>query len=285
MNTLASNSGKGDGTAPVIDQRAVIAQDVLIGRNCVVSSGAVLCAGAILEADVVVGPNVVFVEPTSTADGRAARVQQGVRVGANATIYPGVVLAAGSVVRPGAVVTRSVPPRAIVDGNPAAIVGYVGTEPGTASLATFAQAQGIAVERTPVQGVSVHTFPVVPDLRGSLTVGEFTKDIPFAPLRYFMVFGVPSKEVRGEHAHRQCHQFLICVRGSCAVVADDGARRVEIALDAPNRGIYLPPMTWGIQYKYSADALLLVFASLPYDSSDYIRDYADFLALNTRAKQ
>ena len=134
----------------------------------------------------------------------------------------------------------------------------------------------------------VPPIPVAIALLVVIVVGCFlavTKDIPFAPLRYFMVFGVPSKEVRGEHAHRQCHQFLICVRGSCAVVADDGARRVEIALDAPNRGIYLPPMTWGIQYKYSADALLLVFASLPYDSSDYIRDYADFLALNTRAKQ
>jgi len=38
-------------------------------------------------------------------------------------------------------------------------------------------------------------------------------------------------------------------------------------------------MTWGIQYKYSEDAILLVFASDYYDASDYIRDYDEFLAL------
>ena len=266
-----------------VDDRAVISRDALIGPGCVVSSGAVLCGGVVLQARVMVGPNVVFVEPESTLKVISTTVHEGVRIGANATIYSGVVLAIESVVRPGSVVTRSVPPRAIVDGNPAAIVGYVGTEPGTASLERFEQAPGVVIESTPVHGVSVHTFPVVPDLRGNLTVGEFNTNIPFTPMRYFMVFGVPSKEVRGEHAHRQCHQFLICARGSCAVVADDGSRRVEVALDVPYRGVYLPPMTWGIQYKYSADALLLVFASLPYESADYIRDYANFLALKTGA--
>jgi hypothetical protein len=38
-------------------------------------------------------------------------------------------------------------------------------------------------------------------------------------------------------------------------------------------------MVWAIQYKYSSDALLLVFASDPYDPGDYIRDYEDFRAL------
>ena len=36
-------------------------------------------------------------------------------------------------------------------------------------------------------------------------------------------------------------------------------------------------MTWAVQYTYSADALLLVFASDPYDPADYIRDYDEFL--------
>jgi UDP-2-acetamido-3-amino-2,3-dideoxy-glucuronate N-acetyltransferase len=36
-------------------------------------------------------------------------------------------------------------------------------------------------------------------------------------------------------------------------------------------------MVWGIQYKYSPDAVLLVFASHPYNSDDYIRDYDEFL--------
>ncbi|RYE52708.1 MAG: isomerase, partial [Sphingobacteriales bacterium] len=68
-------------------------------------------------------------------------------------------------------------------------------------------------------------------------------------------------------------------KGTCAVVADDGVNREEILLDRPNKGVYLPKMTWGVQYKYSPDAILLVFASHYYDDSDYIRDYDQFVDL------
>src|SRR5262249_32896857 len=98
------------------------------------------------------------------------------------------------------------------------------------------------------------------------------------PERYFIVFDVPSKEVRGEHAHRVCKQFLVCLKGSVSVVCDDGTNRQEFVLDSPELGLYVPPMVWCIQYKYTADALLLVLASHPDDSADYIRNYAEFLA-------
>lgn len=119
----------------------------------------------------------------------------------------------------------------------------------------------------------------VMDPRGNLTVGEFPVSIPFKPKRYFIVYQVPLVEARGEHAHRECHQFLICVRGRMTVVGDDGSRREEFELDRPSVGFYMPPMTWGTQYKYSPDAVLLVFASHYYDADDYIRDYDEFLAL------
>ena len=89
----------------------------------------------------------------------------------------------------------------------------------------------------------------------------------------------PSKEIRGAHAHKRCHQFLICAKGSCSVVADDGENRQEFILNRPNFGVYLPPMVWGTQYKYSPDATLLVFASEYYDPDDYIRDYEVFVKL------
>jgi UDP-2-acetamido-3-amino-2,3-dideoxy-glucuronate N-acetyltransferase len=90
---------------------------------------------------------------------------------------------------------------------------------------------------------------------------------------------VPTAHVRGEHAHRRCHQFLTCVKGAVAVIVDNGACREEIVLDHPNLGLYVPPMVWAIQYRYSADAVLLVFASEYYDADDYIRDYDHFLEL------
>ncbi|MEQ1534048.1 MAG: isomerase [Sideroxydans sp.] len=263
----------------------LIENDVIIGNNVTIKSGVQLWDGVRIEDNVFIGPNATFTNdlmPRSKvypAQFLQTVIKAGASIGANATILPGVTVAEGAMVGAGAVVTRSVPPNAIVVGNPARITGYT-----NAKDSTGAKTQQQDVLRTPpyanstsVNGVTVHKFPLIPDLRGSLTVGEFEGHIPFSPKRYFMVFDVPSKETRGEHAHHACHQFLICVRGSCAVLADDGQSRTEITLDSPDKGIYLPPMTWGVQYKYSEDAVLLVFASHHYDGKDYIRNYTDFI--------
>ncbi len=268
-----------DGLA--IDPMARIDPNASIGPDCVIRAGAYLCAGVVLERGTSVGANAVFVDLPGASTPVQTLVRAEAWIGPNATIHAGLTIGARAVVRPGAVVTRNVPPAAIVEGNPAAIVGYVGANDHVAAqvVQSTSAPRRPAVEQTPVRGVTLHNFPVIPDLRGSLTVGEFERQVPFTPQRYFMVFGVPSREIRGEHAHHECHQFLLCVHGSCAVVADDGENRVEVTLDAPNVGLYLPPMTWGIQYKYSPDAMLLVFASHHYDAADYIRDHGDYLAL------
>jgi dTDP-4-dehydrorhamnose 3,5-epimerase-like enzyme len=119
---------------------------------------------------------------------------------------------------------------------------------------------------------------VAGDLRGELMAVELDGDLPFVPRRVFAVFGVPSTEVRGAHAHRRCEQVLVCVAGSVACILDDGVTRREFVLDNPRRGLHIPAMTWGTQYNYSPDAVLIVFASLPYDDADYIRDYESFVA-------
>jgi hypothetical protein len=129
----------------------------------------------------------------------------------------------------------------------------------------------------------VRTLPLTlsEDLRGSLMASEFSQ-LPFEPARLFTVFAVQSEHIRGSHAHRECHQFLVCAAGTLSVVVDDGEARQEILLDSPGIGLHLPPMTWATQYKYSADAVLLVLASHPYDEADYIRDYDEFLSLVRR---
>ena len=71
----------------------------------------------------------------------------------------------------------------------------------------------------------------------------------------------------------------MAVTGSVRVTADDGTRRETFLLDRPNLGLHLPPMTWGIQDRYSDGAVLLVLASDPYDPADYIRAHADFTRL------
>ncbi len=281
MNAMPYSS---PGTADVdpsakIDARAYVDPRASVGPGCVVLGGAHVGAGVTLEQGVHVGPNAVFAGLPGAAGDGPTLVRSGAWIGANATLSTGLTIGARALVRPGAVVTRSVPPAAIVEGNPASIVGYVGMAEQAAVAPFVAEPPGRrpAVQPLPVKDVTLHHFPVIPDLRGQLTVGEFDRQVPFKPLRYFLVYGVPSREIRGEHAHKECHQFLICLRGSCAVVADDGRNKAEVVLDTPDRGLYLPPMTWGIQYKYTPDAMLLVFASHHYDAADYIREYDTFL--------
>lgn len=263
-----------------------IENDVIVGDRVTVKCGVQLWDGLTIEDDVFIGPNATFtndpfprskVYPQSFA---RTIIRQRASIGANATILPGVEIGVGAMVGAGAVVTRSVPPNAIVVGNPARIKGYVteGTRTSPSLVVDAARLQQPG--RTPLQvgNASLHVLKVSKDLRGELSVGEFESDIPFKPLRYFLVYDVPTREVRGEHAHKVCDQFLICVRGSCGVLVDDGRNRTEVTLDRPNLGVYMPAMTWGTQYRYSPDAVLLVFASHRYDPDDYIRSYDEFHA-------
>jgi acetyltransferase-like isoleucine patch superfamily enzyme/dTDP-4-dehydrorhamnose 3,5-epimerase-like enzyme len=257
-----------------------IENDVVIGDRVTVKCGVQLWDGLRVEDDVFIGPNATFTNdlfprsrqrPNSFA---TTKLEQGCSIGANATLLPGLSIGRNSMVGAGAVVTRSVPPNAIVHGNPATIQGYTSALKATplAKLAPeekpFARSDAIQVE-----GASIHKIPSFEDIRGRLVAGEIEKELPFTPVRFFVVYAVPSSEVRGEHAHRVCHQFLICVKGSVHIVVDDARVRQEIILSRPDTGLYLQPYVWGTQYKYSADAVLLVFASHPYDPDDYIRDY------------
>ena len=92
-----------------------------------------------------------------------------------------------------------------------------------------------------------------------------------------MVYGVPNSRARGAHAHKECHQFLIATHGSVNVILDDRDGREEYVLSGASLGLYIRPGVWGVQYKYSDDAVLLVLASHSYDAADYIRDYGEFV--------
>lgn len=261
-----------------------IENDVIVGDRVTIKCGVQLWDGLRVADDVFIGPNVSFSNdkyPKSKqyrVKVEETHIGHGASIGGGASILPGLRIGPRAMIGAGAVVTHDVPPRAVVSGNPARITGYVDTRRGAPIPSKVVATEDANIRETSVAGVTVHRLPVFADLRGSLSVGEFPKQVPFVPKRYFIVFDVPGKDVRGEHAHRRCHQFLVCLRGSLSIVLDDGKSSEEIALDRPSIGLYLPPMIWAVQYRYSADALLLVFASDPYDAGDYIRDYDEFVS-------
>ena len=247
-----------------------VENDVVVGDRVTIKCGVQLWDGVTLEDDVFVGPNATFTNdrfPRSRVRPPAflrTIVKAGASIGANATILPGLTIGRNAMVGAGALVRSDVPPKAIVVGNPAYITGYVDSgRPGTPCVEpSRSLGQPWPVR---VKGVSVHEVKLASDMRGSLAVAELGAGLPFAPKRFFTVFDVPSRQVRGEHAHLTLHQFLVCLRGECSVVVDDGDSREEILLDTPRIGVHIQPMVWGIQYKFSPDAILLVLASDAYE--------------------
>lgn len=243
-----------------------------LGGECIIPDSAEIAEGVTLGARVVLA-----------GDGIVLR--ENVRLDAAVVVCANVTIGRGAWAKAGSVVYRSVPPNAIVEGNPAQVVGYLDGEG--------------ALQKPDPKRIDIHALGHLPrpskvdlgvgesglflmrritDARGSLTVGEVPTEVPFSPARYFVVFDVPSMELRGEHAHKECQQFLICLHGSCRVLLDDGRKRCEVTLDRPDMGVFMPEMIWGTQYRYSKDAVLLVFASRTYEPEDYVRTYDDFLA-------
>lgn len=270
-----------------------IENDVRLGDRVTVKCGVQLWDGVRLGDDVFVGPNATF---TNDRFPRSRQyqdkvletvVEPGASIGANATILPGLRVGRAAMVGAGAVVTRDVPAHAVVAGNPARIIRYA-LAPGVKQAAAVWDPSREAPE-TPgsprdlgVGGASLWPLPRFRDLRGSIVPVEFHKDLPFVPRRHFLVFGVPDDKVRGEHAHRRCHQFLVALHGSLNLVLSDGVRSAEIRLARPDYGVHMPPMIWGIQYNFSPDTVLGVYASEDYDSEEYIREFEVFQSL-TRA--
>lgn len=259
-----------------------IENDVVVGNRVTVKCGVQLWDGTTIEDDVFIGPNATFTNdpfPRSRQrpEGFAQTlIRTGASIGANATILPGLTIGRHAMVGSGAVVTHDVPPTAIVAGNPARIVGYADAAEPSRIEAAKSAAPGAPLVTT---GPKLIGLPHIEGLRGSLSFAQIGDHLPFVPKRYFVIWDVPSAHIRGEHAHRELHQLLVCLRGSCHVLLDDGTKREEIVLASPTIGLYVPPMIWSVQYKYSTDALLLVLASDTYDEGDYIRNYEDYLRL------
>ena len=115
------------------------------------------------------------------------------------------------------------------------------------------------------------------DERGQLVALEEWRDIPFEIKRVYYMYETVNGVVRGRHAHKSLEQILICIHGTCKILLDNGSEKKVVPLEKPYEGLYISNDMWREMYDFSTDAVLLVLASQPYDESDYIRDYDEFL--------
>lgn len=125
--------------------------------------------------------------------------------------------------------------------------------------------------------MSIKRFKIIREERGDLVPIEFY-DLPFLPKRAFYVIEVPAGEVRGNHAHYQCQQFLFCVSGMIEVKLFNGVKTSIYTL-LPGQGILVDALVWDSQNFLTGKDVLLVFASMPYDAKDYILDRDEFIKI------
>jgi hypothetical protein len=241
---------------------------VVIGDRVTVKSGVQLWDGIETEDDVFIGPNATFCNdpfPRSKAyleSYPVTRIRRGASIGANATILAGLTIGRHAMIGAGAVVTSDVPAHAVMVGNPARVVRLTDARP-----------------MDPADSNRLSTVDLITDHRGELMVRQVGTNLPFDPKRVFVIMHVPGKHIRGDHAHKELHQYLVALSGSVKVVLDDGREREFVKLDTPRLGLYVRPMTWCTLYDYSPGAVVMCLASDVYDASDYIRDYEDFCRL------
>lgn len=112
---------------------------------------------------------------------------------------------------------------------------------------------------------------------GTLAFLESQRDVPFEIKRVYYIFDVKPGARRGFHAHKKLKQVLLCISGSCKILLDDGNEKRTVILDDPTEGLLIEGTIWREMYDFSADTVLLVFASEYYDENDYIRNYDDFI--------
>jgi hypothetical protein len=120
-------------------------------------------------------------------------------------------------------------------------------------------------------------LPKISNRQGNITPVEACHHIPFDIARVYYLYDVPGGSDRGGHAHKELQQLLVSVMGAFDVILDDGDNRKTIHLDRAYFSLYIPPMIWRELENFSSGGICVVLASLPYDESDYYRDYNEFL--------
>jgi hypothetical protein len=128
-----------------------------------------------------------------------------------------------------------------------------------------------------VRGCKIIDLPKISDPRGNLTFIEPPQHVPFDIARVYYLYDVPGGAERGGHAHKDLQQLIIAMSGSFDIVLDDGVNKERIHLNRPYFGLYVNTMVWRELDNFSSGSVCMVLASIPYDESDYYRDYQEFI--------
>ncbi len=135
-----------------------------------------------------------------------------------------------------------------------------------------------------MERVKIIQLPKILDPRGNLSFFENSKQIPFDIKRTYWIYDVPGGEVRGSHAFKDSHEFIIALSGSFDVILNDGENEMKYSLNRSYYGIYVPNLLWRSIENFSTNSLALIVSSIAYDATDYIRDFDEFKIIRNESK-
>lgn len=127
--------------------------------------------------------------------------------------------------------------------------------------------------------IKIIQLPKILDERGNLSFIEGDNHIPFKIERTYWIYDVPGGTIRGGHAFREQHEFVVALSGSFDVVLDDGKKKQTFHLNRSYYGLYVPKMVWRQMENFSTNSIAMVLASTSFDEADYIREYDQFTQL------
>ena len=130
-----------------------------------------------------------------------------------------------------------------------------------------------------IKGVKIIDLPKIKDPRGNLSFLESNNHVPFEIKRTYWIYDVPGGEIRGSHAFKESHEFIVALSGSFDVVLHDGEKEVKFNLNRSYYGLYVPNLLWRHVENFSTNSLALIVSSIPYNSNDYIRDFDEYKKL------
>ena len=114
---------------------------------------------------------------------------------------------------------------------------------------------------------------------GSITPLEGAGDeVPFEIERVFYIYDVVGGAMRGGHAHKELHQFVVAAMGGLTVLLWDGERERHVELTRAYQGLLIPPPIWMELVNFSSGGVAVVLCSAHYDESDYLRKREQFAA-------
>jgi dTDP-4-dehydrorhamnose 3,5-epimerase-like enzyme len=120
-----------------------------------------------------------------------------------------------------------------------------------------------------IDQLTVIDLPQFREPRGVLVPIEFSQFVPFEVRRMFWITDVAEGGVRGGHAHRQCHQFAICITGRVAIEAFDGRTKRIIEL-AMGQALHIKPGIFTTERFIASGSILSVLCDRAYEPTDYL---------------